>query len=162
MLQSTIGSVIDGLSPEVLHSDQMVVAGNVFGPLSYKIFQELRSESEYAAWVYAFGYRANHFTISLNSLKTYTTLQKLNAFLKDNGFHMNTAGGEIKGTPEQLLEQSSTLADRVLIEFEDGKYEIPSCYYEFALRYPDQSGSLFSGFIAGSADKIFESTNFRK
>jgi hypothetical protein len=32
--------------------------------------------------------------------------------------------------------------------------KIPGCYYEFALRYNN-----FDGFIAGSADKIFESTD---
>jgi hypothetical protein len=32
--------------------------------------------------------------------------------------------------------------------------DIPACYYEFALRHNN-----FDGFIAGSADKIFESTD---
>ena len=31
--------------------------------------------------------------------------------------------------------------------------------YEFAYRHEMENGELFSGFIAGSADKIFESTN---
>jgi len=75
---------------------------------------------------------------------------------------MNTSGGEIKGTPEQLLRQSSTLADKVAISFKEGSYEIPACYYEFAQRYKDKSGKLYSGFIAKSADKIFESTDYRK
>jgi hypothetical protein len=46
------------------------------------------------------------------------------------------------------------------MEFQDGMFEIPGCYYEFARRYTDKEGNLFSGFIAKSADKIFESTNF--
>ena len=45
------------------------------------------------------------------------------------------------------------------IEFIDGTMTIPSCYYEFAKRYADQSGNLYQGFVAKSADKIFESTN---
>jgi hypothetical protein len=45
------------------------------------------------------------------------------------------------------------------VDFTEGKKEIPGCYYEFARRYPDQSGKLYSGFIAKSADKIFESTD---
>jgi hypothetical protein len=51
-----------------------------------------------------------------------------------------------------------------LLEFNfvEGTFEIPSCYYEFALRYPDTDGKLYSGFIAKSADKIFESTDFYK
>jgi hypothetical protein len=77
-----------------------------------------------------------------------------------NGFMMNTAGGEIKGTKEELLKQSSIMADIVEVEFVEGKYRIPACYYEFAERFPLPDGKLYNGFIAKSADKIFESTNF--
>jgi hypothetical protein len=75
---------------------------------------------------------------------------------------MNDSGGEIKGTPAELLEQSSIKAGTLPIEFTDGIHEIPSCYYEFARRYPDKNGELYGGFIAKSADKIFESTDFYK
>ena len=47
------------------------------------------------------------------------------------------------------------------MEFVEGKYEVTSCYYEFAYRYPMADGTLFSGFVADSADKIFESTNMK-
>jgi hypothetical protein len=43
--------------------------------------------------------------------------------------------------------------------FEEGSFEVPGCYYEFARRYAMPSGQLYQGFIAKSADKIFESTN---
>ncbi|NTW17289.1 MAG: DUF1338 family protein [Syntrophaceae bacterium] len=82
--------------------------------------------------------------------------------LKRNGFLLNSSGGEVKGTREELLQQSSTMADIVKIKFIEGEFEIPSCYYEFAHRFRDQDGKLYSGFIAKSADKIFESTNFYK
>ena len=124
--------------------------------------KKLRSESEYAAWVYVYGFRANHFTVSINALKKYDTIEKVNQLLKDNGFLLNDAGGEIKGTPSELLEQSSTRAGILPVTFQEGIFEIPSCYYEFARRYPDSAGKLYSGFIAKSADKIFESTDFYK
>ncbi|MGB6140662.1 MAG: DUF1338 domain-containing protein, partial [Pseudoalteromonas rhizosphaerae] len=38
---------------------------------------------------------------------------------------------------------------------------VPSCFYEFALRYAKPDGELYTGFVAASADKIFESTNAR-
>ena len=70
------------------------------------------------------------------------------------------AGGKIKGSPEVLLEQAATLADRVRLRFADGsEHEIPSCYYEFARRYPQPDGKLYPGFVAASADSLFESTN---
>ncbi len=129
---------------------------------SFKNYEELYKESEYAAWVYAYGFRANHFTVNVNQLKKFNDLPKLNNFIKTNGFQLNQSGGEIKGTPGEMLEQSSTMAKEVEIIFEDGKHKIPACYYEFAKRYPGQDGKLYQGFIAKSADKIFESTNKAK
>lgn len=124
--------------------------------------EALANESEYAGWVAAFGFRANHFTILVNRLRKFTTLQAVNQFLKDHGYALNTSGGEIKGTAAVFLEQSSTLADKVEVMFDDGsRHVIPCCYYEFARRYPLPDGKLFGGFVARSADKIFESTNRR-
>ncbi len=129
---------------------------------SHATYQKLLAESEYAAWVYAFGFRSNHFTISVNHLKSFKDLPELNGFVRAKGYALNTSGGEIKGTPAQLLEQSSTLAEKTRLEFSDGVHEIPACYYEFARRYPQADGKLYQGFIAASADKIFESTNVRQ
>ncbi|RYZ66390.1 MAG: DUF1338 domain-containing protein, partial [Proteobacteria bacterium] len=126
---------------------------------SFSTYQQLLKESEYAAWMYAFGFRSNHFTISVNSLKSFADLQELNAFVKASGYELNTSGGEVKGTPKECLEQSSTLAEKASVSFDDGSHEIPSCYYEFARRHPTADGKLYQGFIAASADKIFESTN---
>lgn len=123
------------------------------------IYNELLKESDYAAWVSAFGYRPNHFTVFINSLKKFSDIKVLNDFLKEQGFKLNSSGGEIKGSKEVCLEQSSTLANNIEVTFDDGKLTIPACYYEFAKRYPVASGELYQGFVAASADKIFESTS---
>ncbi len=123
------------------------------------VYERLLEESEYAAWVAAFGYRPNHFTVSINELEQFENIQAVNQFVKDNGFALNSSGGEIKGTPDTFLEQSSTMANQIEVEFADKVLTLPSCFYEFALRYPLASGELFKGFIASSADKIFESTD---
>lgn len=161
-LQSCIKSLTDKISTALLNSDELLFSGNTWGTPSYDLYQKLRSESEYAAWVYVYGFRANHFTVSINALAKYDTIEKVNQLLKDSGFPLNDAGGEIKGTPSELLEQSSTRAGILPVTFQEGIFEIPSCYYEFARRYPDSNGKLYSGFIAKSADKIFESTDFYK
>lgn len=161
-LQTSISEELNRIPKELLASPDLIFQGSIFKPLNYKIYTRLREESEYAAWLYVFGFRANHFTVSINYLSDYEDIEKVNAFLKDAGYPLNSSGGEVKGTPAQLLEQSSTLADKVDVKFEEGTFTVPACYYEFAKRYPDASGKLFSGFIAGSADKIFESTDFRK
>ena len=116
-------------------------------------------ESDYAGWVAAFGYRPNHFTVFINALKSFSDITELNTFLKGQGVQLNASGGEIKGTPQVFLEQSSTLANNIEVEFTDGKLTVPACYYEFAKRYALPTGELYQGFVAASADKIFESTS---
>ncbi|MFG1490645.1 DUF1338 family protein, partial [Oceanospirillum sp. HFRX-1_2] len=89
-----------------------------------------------------------------------TQIQRVLDRVKEAGYAVNTVGGEVKGTPEALLEQGSTMADRQQIEFAGGElHEIPTCFYEFALRYPNAEGDVYQGFIEANADKIFESTN---
>ena len=45
------------------------------------------------------------------------------------------------------------------VQFSDNTVTLPSCFYEFAQRFPLPNGQLYQGFVAASADKIFESTN---
>jgi hypothetical protein len=161
-LQSVFKSAMGRTAPCTLMSPELIFMGSVFDDLSFEVYKRLLDESEYAAWFYVFGFRANHFTVSVNHLKKHNDIYKVNELLKKNGYVLNSSGGEVKGTPEELLQQSSTMADIVKIKFIEGEFEIPCCYYEFAQRFPDKSGELYSGFIAKSADKIFESTNFYK
>lgn len=161
-LQNIIKELVTRIPVQLKGNDELIFAGNIWGQPSFSTYNKLREESEYAAWLYVYGFRANHFTVSINGLKKYDTIEKVNAFLKYKGFLMNDSGGEVKGTPAELLEQSSIKAGILPVRFVEGTFEIPSCYYEFAKRYPDADGKLYSGFIAKSADKIFESTNFYK
>ena len=107
----------------------------------------------------AFGFRVNHFTVSVNALSTLPTVAAVNEFLVAEGFVLNTAGGAIKGAPADHLEQRSTRADTIAVDLAGETLQLPSCYYEFAKRYPLPSGELFQGFVPASADKIFESTD---
>jgi hypothetical protein len=159
LLQQKVTETVDKIPAEMLQSDALIYSGSVWGTVSYEDYELLRQESEYAAWLLVNGFRANHFTVSVNSLKKFHTVEKVNQFISGNGFRINDSGGEIKGTPAELLEQSSTRSEPIEMEFVEGMKEIPGCYYEFARRYTDQDGKLYSGFIAKSADKIFESTN---
>lgn len=158
-LKSVAGQVAQSISASLLGRPEMLWSGRTWAA-EHRVYQELLKESEYAAWVYAFGFRCNHFTVLFNELKSFKSLETLNQFLTEKGHRLNASGGLIKGTPAQLLEQSSTMAGEVDIEFTDGRHRVPACYYEFARRYPLPGKSqLYQGFIAASADKIFESTN---
>lgn len=158
--QNTLKELTKNIDEEIVLKDNFLYSGTHW-KIDSKTYEKLLEESEYAAWISAWGYRANHFTVNINKLKNYETIFEVNEVLKNAGFELNCSGGEIKGNPEVLLEQSSTLADKFEVEFLDKKMEIPSCFYEFALRYKTDEGKLYSGFVEASANKIFESTNKR-
>lgn len=160
-LQATVANLLDNCDQNAFSNPELVLSGSVWNGNSQSVYKSLLEESEYAAWMYVYGFRANHFTINTNALKEFKTLEELNNFLESNGWKLNASGGKIKGTPEQLLEQSSTLADLYPIHFAERTVDVPSCYYEFALRYPMANGELYQGFVASSADKIFESTDVK-
>ena len=159
-LQKVIHNLVEQVDSESITADNFLYSG-VHWSIDSATYKMLLAESEYAAWTAAWGYRANHFTVNINNLEHFDTIEAVNQKLKDAGFALNTSGGEIKGSEEELLEQSSTLADNFNVEFSDGDKEIPSCFYEFAYRYAKPDGELYTGFVAASADKIFESTNVR-
>jgi hypothetical protein len=161
-LQQVVGEIITRLPESLYFGNEVIYAGDAWGVPSFATYEMLRKESEYAAWLYVYGFRVNHFTVSINHLKKLNTIELVNQFLNDKGFLLNESGGRVKGTPAELLEQSSTKAGILPVRFIEGVFNIPSCYYEFARRYPDTDGELYSGFIAKSADKIFESTDFYK
>lgn len=159
--QAIIAGLIAQLPPGFGERADLPYAGRPWR-VTHADYLALLAESEYAAWVAAFGFRVNHFTIDVGSLVTFPDLTALDAFLIEHGFTLNEAGGTIKGTPADRLEQSSTRADLVEVAFADTTARIPSCYYEFARRYPLPSGELFHGFVPASADKLFESTDVRR
>ncbi len=139
-------------------TDTILTAGRNW-KVNYKIYNELRKESEYASWLYIHGHRVNHFTINVNRLQGYS-IENVCAQLKTSGIKLNHFGNMIKGNKKLGLKQASTMADEVHVVFEDieNPIEIPSCYVEFAERFM-VNNKMFDGFITSSADKIFQSTN---
>ena len=157
-LRKIVNTLVEQIPAGAEHKFDFVSSGRPW-KASLKDYQSLLKESDYAAWVLAFGYRPNHFTVYINDMKKFSDILKLNEFLKSNGFKLNASGGEVKGTKEVFLEQSSTLANNIEVQFDDGALTIPACYYEFAKRYALPDGKIYQGFVATSADKIFESTS---
>ncbi|MEM6914763.1 MAG: DUF1338 domain-containing protein [Pseudomonadota bacterium] len=157
-LRHKMTGLVDQLSDEQLNDPMLLNKGRLW-ETSHADYEKLYHESEYAAWLSAFGFCANHFTVFANKLTSFDGLTELARFIEDSGYPMNTAGGLIKGSPEVFLEQCSTMATKMPVAFTDGSFELPSCFYEFAKRFELPSGGLYQGFVAASADKIFESTN---
>lgn len=158
--QAIIQNLVNQVPEKSVSDASIFWRGRLWVAPSYQDYQTLLAESEYAAWLSIIGLRCNHFTISLNALKTITDVEQMNQFIETLGYSINASGGRVKGSPEVLLEQSSTLASRAEFEFAGQQKEtVTTCYYEFAKRYLDKHNKLYEGFVAASADKIFESTN---
>ncbi|MCG9679185.1 DUF1338 domain-containing protein [Vibrio sp. Isolate24] len=157
-LQAIVAKLVEQLDTDKLKSHEFLSGGRLWD-LSFSDYQLLAKESEYASWLAAHGYGANHFTVSVNQLDAFEEVKGVNDHLREAGFTINESGGEVKGSPDVLLEQSSTMADKVPVTFTEGTEMVPGGFYEFAKRYPMSNGELYPGFVAASADKIFESTN---
>lgn len=162
-LQETVESFLEEVDESAFNHSAFLYSGRMW-EIDLKTYQRLASESEYAAWVAAHGFGANHFTVSVDHLHKINDIAKINVLLKQAGLVINRSGGEVKGNPEVYLEQSATMADIVPVFFNDHEWGneksmIPGGFYEFAKRYPLTSGELFQGFVEASADKIFESTD---
>ncbi|HEU4734348.1 MAG TPA: DUF1338 domain-containing protein [Kofleriaceae bacterium] len=114
--------------------------------LAHADYVALGAESEYAAWVAAFGFRVHHFTVDVDSLSTFPDLEALDAFLIEHGFPLDDRGGVIRGSRSVRIEQSWTRAHMLEVAFADRVARIPSCRYGFARRYRLPSGELFQGF----------------
>lgn len=162
--QDILADIIQqGNSAVATHAGSRLSCGRLWDLPSYRDYQILLKESEYAAWLSVWGIRANHFTLFVNFLRKYRHLSQVVGVLQKQGYQLNSVGGVIKGTEDDLLMQAATMADQQVVDFKDaGKQTISSCYYEFAQRFKRKDGQLFQGFIPGSADKIFESTNVGK
>ena len=94
-------------------------------------------------------------------------LEKFNDFLVGIGIKLNDSGGIIKKSKDGLLLQSSSVANKIAANFEEGKSLISGSYVEFAERkvLPKfknlkkiKSIHRREGFETSNADKIFEST----
>ena len=138
---------------------------------SLEDYELLLAESEYAAWVIYNRYYLNHYTISVHDLpKPYNQLESFNSFLKEIGIQLNTSGGEIKTSGDQLLRQTSSVANTVRASFTNQESKvIAGSYVEFAERSPlpefaDLPAAELrrehrrEGFETANADRIFEST----
>lgn len=157
--QSILRNCLAEVNFEKVAPISYLTGGRLWSMPSYEYYQTLRNESEYAAWFYLYGFIANHFTVDANKLNNFNSLEEVNNKLEESGFRLNTSGGKIKGSKEVYLEQSSTIADMIEMNFEEGRFPVPTCFYEVAFRFEIDKGKLFQGFVAASANKIFESTD---
>jgi hypothetical protein len=133
--QAVIRALVEQLPAAFAERSDLPCAGRPWR-ISYADYRALLDESEHAAWVAAFGFRAHHFTADVASLATFPDLVALGAFLVEHGVSFDDSRGAVKGSPSECIEHSATRPDRVAVEFDDATVRVPSCYYELVKRYP--------------------------
>jgi hypothetical protein len=159
-VQECVSGLVRQIPKSFARDMEALWSGIPWRPISIQDYVMLRQESEYAAWLAALGFHANHFTVLVNALSDeLASVAKILDWVEARGFRINSSGGRVKGGVEAGLEQGSTMADEMTVSFSDGQQMIPTCYYEFAQRFVVSDGALYQGFVTASADKIFESTD---
>lgn len=105
----------------------------------------LEEVSQYAAWVYAFGRRVNHFTGAVDDVELW---QKR---MQEAGVPMKET---IEGEKGHKLRQTATFAAPVKIPLAGGgEREWPYAYFEIA----ERNGG-FDGFLGPQARQLFDMT----
>ncbi|MDB2356515.1 DUF1338 domain-containing protein, partial [Pseudoalteromonas sp.] len=96
-LQAIVSDMVNSIDESAVTAENFLYSGTHWQVTS-DTYKKLLAESEYAAWMSAWGYRANHFTVSINELAQFGNIKAVNTALKDAGFALNTSGGEVKGS----------------------------------------------------------------
>ena len=71
-LQNTLNQLVSEINVETYDKWNFPTVGRPW-TLKYETYQKLLQESEYAAWVAAFGFIANHFTVYVNDHPAFDT-----------------------------------------------------------------------------------------
>ena len=121
-LQEVINDLVDQITDNAISQFDFCNYGTPWSMITKETYDLLKEESEF--WVATFGFIVNHFTISVTDCESFDNLEQVNSYLKENGYRINDSGGEIKGSVEQGLEQSSILAEDIMVNFDSIDNEI--------------------------------------
>jgi hypothetical protein len=106
---------------------------------------ELEKESQYGAWLLAFGRKVNHFTGSVDDVEVWQRK------MRDAGVPMKA---DIEGAPGTALRQTATQAAPLPVVLAGGGTRSwPYAYFEIAQRAPH-----FDGFLGPQARALFDMT----
>jgi hypothetical protein len=128
---------------------------------------KLNDISQYGAWVLLHGNSVNHFAALVNfqEVHEWPDLETTVKVLKEAGVPMKE---HIEGESGGKLQQTATLAvkEEVKVKSESGIENMiwTYAYFELAQRnYIEENGKqkLFSGFLTGQANNIFDMTRTR-
>ena len=103
-LQAIVAKLVEQLDTSKLKGQEFLYGGRLWD-ISFADFQTLAKESEYASWLAAHGYGANHFTVSVNQLNAFEEVKGVNDHLRQAGFTINEFGEVIGNKKIEELNQ---------------------------------------------------------
>ena len=105
----------------------------------------LERESQYGAWLLAFGRKVNHFTGSVDDVEVWQRR------MREAGVPMKA---DIEGAPGTALRQTATHAAPLPVKLKAGNTRLwPYAYFEIA-----QRAAHFDGFLGPQARALFDMT----
>ncbi len=114
-------------------------------PPSAAALLALEKESQYGAWLLAFGRKVNHFTGAVDDIDAWV------ARMREAGVGMKA---DIEGAPGTALRQTATQAHPLPVALaEGGSRPWPYAYFEIA-----QRTAGFDGFLGPQARALFDMT----
>ncbi len=79
--QRILESVVAQIDPGAVDGPEIFARGLLWQPITATDYDTLSDESEYAAWLVSMGLRVNHFTVSLNHLRSLKDMQQVQIHL---------------------------------------------------------------------------------
>lgn len=153
-LRGMVDALVRQVLPDELPDDARVLGGCLWHPVLKDTYESLCRESEHAAWVAAFGFRAHQFTVSVNELASFDSLGALKAFLDEQGFALSDPGCAGNGWPDPESQRLSTEPALCTVRFADGTAEVPGGCYQFAYRPPSLADDMSEGSFTGPVDPL--------
>nr|WP_067288883.1 DUF1338 domain-containing protein [Marinobacterium profundum] len=149
-VRNILHQLISQIAPATLQQDNFCISGRHW-KIDFDTYQQLQRCSEHAAWIAAFGFRAHHYALLINSLNQDDDIDELNDYLLEQGFRLDSRNGLVQGSADEYLEQSATVPGNTEVEFSDRRAQVPGGHCAFIRRYPTSDGRLYQGFIRTSA-----------
>lgn len=146
-LQSVVKNIVERIPINILCSEKIFLTPTPWKSIHYSIYEQLKSESEYAAGIYANGFLAHHIGILINSFEKYYSINKLSSFLKENNIPYTLKNHSQQSHIIALIEQLMLEMKSKKKTFVEGEYEIPTSSPEFTRRNYMANNKLFMEFL---------------
>lgn len=146
-LQANIKKLVEKIPINILCSDKIFSTSNTWNLIQYSIYEQLKSESEYAASIYVNGLMAHHIGIRINDFEKLNTINKICSFLKDNKIPFALKKHAQQSHIISMIEQVKLKLENKKKSFLEGDFDIPTPSPELVKRNYMEDNKMFMEFL---------------